>query len=205
MKIKVVNNAENIKVDMKNDAWGNVILTIEKDKEETKPKYLGDVKPGETIYLGDYKFIVLGHGAETTALVSADCIYRMAYDGSDWRTSSIRDKLNTDFYGEMCRIVGEKNIIQHTTKLIAIDGSGSEINCLDKISMLTLDNYRRYSKFIVENKESYWWLITRNSYRNVAKEFTCVDTYGIPRLNLSTKYTSYGVRPFCILRSSVSI
>lgn len=205
MKIKVVNNTKDVKVDVKNDIWGNVVLTIDENRAEVKPKTLANAQPGEIVQLGNYKFIVLGHGAETTALLSADCVYRMPYTGTDWRTSPIRDKLNTEFYGEMCNIVGEYNVIQHTTNLTAVDGSGSKMSCLDKISMLTLDNYRRYSEFIKNNKESFWWLVTRNSYRDATTEFTCVDTHGVPRLNLSTQYTAYGVRPFCILRSTVRI
>ena len=74
--------------------------------------------------------------------------------------------------------------------------------CKDKVSLLTLDEYRKY-RSLIPNEEYYWWLLTPWStpcneyYMWTAAVLSSgyVDSYGC--------YGRCGVRPVCIFSPSI--
>ena len=123
-------------------------------------------------------------------------------NSSDWNESSLREYLNNEFYEKIAREVGRENIISSKRNLLSLDGQTEYGETDDFVSLLTVDEYRKYRKFI-PNTDEWWWLITPwstpcNNYKSTV---AVVSPSGCVR-NDYCGY-DYGVRPVCIFSSSI--
>lgn len=201
MKIKVINNVPNIKVTVNQSEDGSFAILLAEDNKTT----LGSVKPGSVVKLGNREYIVLGHGTETTAIIAKDFVKEMRFgDTGDYVTSDVREFCNGEFLNELAAAVGMDNIVEHTVNLVADDGTGKGKTCKDKVSILTTENYRRYREFLKAYGD-WWWTATRVTYEDedYARCVCGVSSYGF--LIWRGCAGCNGVRPFCILNSSVLI
>jgi len=201
MEIKVINNVPNIKVTVNQSEDGSFAILLAEDNKTT----LGSVKPGSVVKFGNREYIVLGHGTETTAIIAKDFVKEMRFgDTGDYVTSGVREFCNGEFLNELAAVVGMDNIVEHTVNLVADDGTGKGKTCKDKVSILTTENYRRYREFLKAYGD-WWWTATRVTYddEDYARGVCCVRSCGI--LDWGGCDCCSGVRPFCILNSSVLI
>lgn len=201
MEIKVINNVPNIKVTVNQSEDGSFAILLAEDNKTT----LGSVKPGSVVKLGNREYIVLGHGAETTAIIAKDFVKEMRFgDTGDYVTSDVREFCNGEFLNELAAAVGIDNIVEHTVNLVADDGTGKGKTCKDKMSILTTENYRRYREFLKAYGD-WWWTATRVTYED--EDYARCVCYVNSDGSLSWCGCGYcrGVRPFCILNSSVLI
>lgn len=201
MKIDVINKVKNLNVTVSESADGFAILIAKKED-----KALGSVAPGNVVTIGKRKYIVLGHAAETTALLDADKIDERAFDDDDgdYETSDVRKYLNDKYYKELCAAVGKDNVIKHKVNLEADDGTNKGAFCEDFVSLITTTNYRRYREHI--SAAGYpWWTATRVTMADKDySRFVCF-VYSDGILLWGDCYYRVGVRPFCILNSSISV
>lgn len=198
MKIDVINNAPNVKVTVNESEKGFTILL----SEETKQK-LGDVAPGTTIKLGNREYVVLGHGEDTTAVITKNFTKSMEFgENNDYRFSDVRKYCNGEFYRELVAAVGKENIVKHKVNLTADDGTGKGTLCKDNVSILTTELYRRYREFLPAYGD-WWWTATpvNSDNEDYARGVCWVNSSGI--LSWFNCDFSLGVRPFCILNSSI--
>lgn len=88
----------------------------------------------------------------------------MMFDSNcnDWKTSRLREYLNTEFYKKLCEEIGEENIVPFERNLISLDGQTEYGTCVDKVSLLNVDEYRKYRK-LIPNTNYYWWMLTPDS------------------------------------------
>lgn len=124
-------------------------------------------------------------------------------ESNDWRKSPLRHYLNTGFREKIAEEIGENNIIQFERDLLSINGYEKYGKIKDFVSLLTIDEYRKYKKYI-SNTEDAWWLITPwNLYSStyIKNLVATISTDG----DVGYIYCShlYGVRPVCILSASV--
>lgn len=123
----------------------------------------------------------------------------MTFDSNcnDWRTSELRQYLNNDFLRKLEKEIGEENIIEFERDLLSVDGQKEYEKCKDKVSMLALDEYRKY-RSLIPNEEYYWWLLTPWStpHNKYYKWTTVILPSG--RINYYCCNCSNGVRPVCI-------
>lgn len=205
MKINVANNVKNLNVTVNKSEDGFEILITEKEDNEEN-KTLGSVAPGNIVNIGKRKYIVLGHEAETTALLDANNVSERVFDCGcgDYETSSVRKYINDKYYKELCVAVGEGNVIKHKVNLEADDGTNKDAFCEDFVSLITTENYRRYREHIPAAGYR-WWTATRTTTGNkyYSRGVCCVDSSGIVSWDGCGWFR--GVRPFCILNSSVSV
>ena len=162
---------------------------------------LGSVECGSTILIGDRGYIVLEQTGDTTAVITKDFWKDMEFgDSGDYAESAVRNALNTEFYNEVSSEIGDENIITHEVDTTRYRNDGIHSSCRDKVSLLTVDLYRRYRKFLPAYG-SWWWTATPHS-----TEFPCGVCYvsGDGALSWHGCSCSFGVRPFLILDSSVS-
>ena len=123
-------------------------------------------------------------------------------DDNNWATSKLRSYLNKEFLEKLEKEIGEGNVLGFERNLLSLDGQTEYGSCTDKVSLLTVDEYRKYRKYI-PNANKWWWLISPwstpcNDYSSTVAVvspsgyFNCgsCDGYG-------------GVRPFCIFSSSI--
>jgi hypothetical protein len=200
MKFNVINNSPNVNVEVKDNLDGSVAIIVDV-KPNGKP--LSEYKPGETATIGGREYIVLGHANETTALITKDIAKSMEFGTSyDYRKSYVRDYCNDEFYKELVKSVGAKNIIPHTVNLICDDGSNKGVVCKDNVSILTVANYRRYREQLPTIIKAFWTatgVTVRDRY--YARSVCYVFSDGVPDW-YDCGFTG-GVRPFVILKSSV--
>lgn len=129
----------------------------------------------------------------------------MKFDSNvnNWSESDLRNFLNTNFLKLLSDEVGEDNIVPFERDLLSLDGQTEYGFCEDKISLLTVDEYRKYRELISNTDDYWWWLITPWSTPcNGYKETLAVVS---PSGSFSGYdcYFSRGVRPFCIFSSSI--
>lgn len=123
----------------------------------------------------------------------------MTFDSNcnDWRTSELRQYLNNDFLRKLEKEIGEENIIEFERDLLSVDGQKEYEKCKDKVSMLALDEYRKY-RSLIPNEECCWWLLTpwSTSHSGYYTWTTVVLPSGYGNCNICNG--SSGVRPVCI-------
>lgn len=200
--IKIENNVPDLNVTVnKNEDGTFIILLAAKNK-----KTLGSITPGQTVKLGNREYIVLGHAAETTAVITKEFAKKMEFgENGDYTKSYVREYCNGEFYKELVKAVGKDNIVKHTVNLMADDGTGKGKVVQDNVSILTTDLYRCYRAFLPSYGD-WWWTATRVSDDDslgYARCVCCVNSRGI--LNWRGCGCSGGVRPFCVLKSSVEV
>lgn len=129
---------------------------------------------------------------------------RFDFDDNNWKTSDLRSYLNKEFLKKIEEEIGIGNVLEFERNLLSLDGQTEYGTCIDKVSLLTVDEYRKYRKYI-PNASKWWWLITPcstpcNNQSVAVTVITCLgnvgnDCYG----------TSSGVRPLCILNSNIFV
>lgn len=201
MKINIVNNTD-LEIAVNKSEDGIITLTI--DDAKKNEKLLGDVKTGETVKLGEREYIVLGHGAETTAVITKDIVKNMEFGKTgDYSKSYVREFCNGDFYKELAKAVGKSNIVPHRVNLTCDDGSNKGVTCKDNVSIITTENYRRYREFLKADREE-WWTATSVAFdKGYLYGVRCVNHDGV--LYGENCGFRRGVRPFCILNSSIPL
>ena len=129
----------------------------------------------------------------------------MKFDTScnDWKTSDLRNYLNTEFYKQLVDEIGEDNIIPFERSLLSLDGQTEYGVCEDKVSLLTVDEYRKYRKHIPNTEDYWWWTITPDSTK-CNKDTTRVRVVSSSGdIGNRYYYGDCGVRPVCIFSSSI--
>lgn len=123
-------------------------------------------------------------------------------DINDWRISELRQHLNSDLLEKIENEIGEENVIGFERNLLSVDGQKEYEKCKDKVSMLALDEYRKY-RSLIPNEEYYWWLLT--PWSTPCNEYYKWTAVVLPsgNFNYSICYISYGVRPVCIFSPSI--
>lgn len=135
----------------------------------------------------------------------ADSIKDMEFDSdsNNWENSDLRGYLNGVFFEKMAAEIGSKNIISFERNLLSLDGQTEYGKCEDKVSLLTVDEYRKYRSLIPNTEDYWWWLVSPwstpcNDYERVVAVVSSAGyVYGISCDN------DYGVRPVCIFSSSI--
>lgn len=124
-------------------------------------------------------------------------------DSSNWENSNLRDYLNGEFFEKMVAEIGLENIIPFERNLLSLDGQTEYDRCEDKVSLLTVDEYRKYRSLIPNTEDYWWWLVSPwstpcNDYKRTV---AVVSSAGIIINDFCG--LSRGVRPVCIFSSSI--
>lgn len=123
-------------------------------------------------------------------------------NSNNWLSSKLREELNTKFLKKIADELGEDAVIGFDRDLLSLDGQTEYGHCEDKISLLTVDEYRKYRK-LLPNTENWWWLIT--PWSTPANDFSSALAVVPPSGIIGSNYygCGNGVRPACIFSSSI--
>ena len=123
---------------------------------------------------------------------------------SDWEGSQLREYLNTEFFEKISDEIGEENIITFNRDLTSLDGQTEYGECEDMVSLLTIDEYRKYRK-LIPNTNFYWWLIS--PWSTPCNDWNRSVTVVAPAGGVSHDdcISNFGVRPVCILKSNIFV
>lgn len=135
----------------------------------------------------------------------ADSIKDMEFDSdsNNWENSDLRGYLNGVFFEKMAAEIGSKNIISFERNLLSLDGQTEYGKCEDKVSLLTVDEYRKYRSLIPNTEDYWWWLVSPWSTpcNDYERAVAVVSSAG--RIGSSNCSCSNVVRPVCIFSSSI--
>ena len=199
MKIEVQNNIPNVKVSVNQNEDGSLAILL------SQVNTLGSINPGEIVTIGEREYIVLDHENGITAIIAKKPTKTMAFgkDGN-YAKSDVRAYCNGEFYEELCKVVGEYNVLPHTVNLVSDDGSNKGVTVRDNVSIFTCDSYRRYREFLPAIDFACWTAtrVTTLS-EDYARSVCIVDRGGILGWD-DCGYFGW-VRPYCILNSSILV
>lgn len=123
-------------------------------------------------------------------------------DDNNWATSKLRSYLNKEFLEKLEKEIGEGNVLGFERNLLSLDGQTEYGSCTDKVSLLTVDEYRKYRKYI-PNANKWWWLISPWSTQCNDYSSTVAVVFPSGYVDGRNCNGDGGVRPFCIFSSSI--
>lgn len=183
----------------------NELNRINKEFAEYKKQHMEKPEIGKTVEIAGMEWMILDKAEKGyfAVLNGFDGEKRtFDSDSNNWISSKLREELNTKFLKKIADELGEDAVIGFDRDLISLDGQTEYGHCEDKISLLTVDEYRKYRK-LLPNMPKWWWLITPwstpvndyNSTLAVVSPSGCIFSY-------DCNYCG-GVRPVCIFSSSI--
>lgn len=184
-----------------NDLRNEIAVLKATSKSINLPEGLGI---GDTFELADTTWKILDI-TSAGYICLADSIEDMKFDSdsNNWENSGLRSYLNGEFFEKMTAEIGLENIVPFERNLLSLDGQTEYGKCEDKVSLLAVDEYRKYRSLIPNTKDYWWWLVSPwstpcNDYK---KSVAVVSSAGCFNYNSCDCYD--GVRPVCIFSSSI--
>ena len=184
--------------------FGESLKNLNEAYEQLKKKYQ---KPeiGKTVEVAGMKWLVLDK-LEKGYLVISEGFYGSSreFDDNcnDWKSSDLRNELNTDLRKKIESELGTDSLVEFERNLLSLDGQTEYGTCRDYISLISVDEYRKYRK-LLPNTGKWWWTLTPSST-------ACNDDDTFVRVVSPSGYFdcngcigSCGVRPVCIFSSSI--
>lgn len=174
------------------------------EKKNAARKIPKGLKIGDTFELAGTTWKILDITNDGYSCL-ADSIGEMEFDSesNNWANSDLHDYLVTEFLDKLKEEIGEDNILQRERDLLSLDGQTEYGKAYEKVSLLTVDEYRKYRSLIPNTEDDWWWLITPwstpcNDYKTGV---AAVSPSGFIHFNFCDCIS--GVRPFCIFSSSI--
>lgn len=183
----------------------NELSRLNKEFADYKKKYIGTPEIGKVIELAGMDWLILDKTEKGYfAILNGFDEKERTFDSTsnNWITSKLRNELNARFLKKITDELGKDAVIEFDRDLLSMDGQTEYGHCKDKISFLTVDEYRKYRK-LLPNMDKWWWLLTPWStpVNDFSTAITVVSPSGyVSRLNCDY---DYGVRPACIFSSSI--
>lgn len=183
----------------------NKIAALEGNVKTKVRKRFTGLKVGETFELAGLNWKILDITDEGYMCLADRLTDKMIFDedSNDWLGSQLREYLNTEFVEKIADEIGEENIIPFNRNLLSLDGQTEYGECEDKVSLLTVDEYRKYRKLIPNTDDYWWWLISpwSTACNDWSTRVTVVfSSGGIDSCNCCD---NCGVRPVCVFSSSI--
>ena len=119
---------------------------------------------------------------------------------NDWRESDLRNYLNTEFFKKLEGDVGE--LPEFERDLTSLDGQTEYGKCEDKVSLLTVYEYRKYRKYL-PNTDKWWWLCTSWSTKCNGYEYPVAVVAPSGGIRSNCYDNCCGVLPVCIFPFSI--
>ena len=185
---------------------GKKLATLNEAYEQLRKKYQNP-EVGNTVEVAGIKWIVLDKLEKGYFVISEDFYgEEKEFDNSknDWKVSSLRNYLNTELRKKIEEDVGEDALFKFKRDLTSLDGQTEYGICEDYVSLITVDEYRKY-RDLLPNTGEYWWTLTADSTAsNDDSRWVRVVS---PRGGILNCYCgrSFGVRPVCILKSNIFV
>lgn len=183
----------------------NELSRLNKEFADYKKKYIGTPEIGKVIELAGMDWLILDKTEKGYfAILNGFDEKERTFDSTsnNWITSKLRNELNARFLKKITDELGKDAVIEFDRDLLSMDGQTEYGHCKDKISFLTVDEYRKYRK-LLPNMDKWWWLLT--PWSTPVNDFSTTNTVVSPSgcfIDGNCSDVS-GVRPACIFSSSI--
>lgn len=184
--------------------FGENLKNLNAAYEQLRKKYQ---KPenGKTIEVAGINWLVLDKLENGYFAISEDFYGRdRKFDDNcnDWKSSDLRNELNTDLRKKIENELGVDSLVEFERNLLSLDGQAEYGTCRDYVSLISVDEYRKYRKFL-PNRSKWWWTLTPDSTA-CNNDDTYVRVVSPSGNVCSNRYFDcHGVRPVCIFSSSI--
>ena len=192
-KVKIKETVETI------NRLTNELIQMVDEQETSKHEKLieiGNCKPGDVVGIGGHtlevlhikypavKFIGgLRVGKVGVLCIDKDVIFNKEFDRincNNWMVSDLRTYLHNRYVTELDIDIA-KNLVPFERDLTSDDGLKDycDETCIDTVSILSCDEYRRYRPYI-SNKNHSWWTLTPYSTPSsgYSRSVQCVNIDG---------------------------
>ena len=179
----------------------NKLKELQEEFEAFKKTYKKAPEIGEKIEIAEIEWTVIDKFEEGYFCIGEIVKNSKFGANNDWRESHIRTYLNNEIKTRIEKEIGVALPLMERN-LLSMDGQTEYGNCSDAVSIITVDEYRAYRKYI-PNIDKWWWTITPDSTPcNKDSEWIRVVS---PSGNFGNgNYDGNGgVRPVCIFPSSI--
>lgn len=183
----------------------NELNRINKEFDEYKKQHMEKPEIGKTIEIAGMEWMILkktekGYFAVLNGFDGKERTFDS--DSNNWIESDLRKELNDSFLKKITEELGEDAVVEFDRDLLSLDGQTEYGHCEDKISLLTVDEYRKYRK-LLPNTNDWWWLIT--PWSTPANGYISTLTVVSPSGGIYGDLYNVcnGVRPVCIFSSSI--
>lgn len=183
----------------------NKVAALEGDVKVKARKSFTNLKVGDTFELAGLTWKILDITAEGYMCLADKLTDKMMFDktSNDWVQSQLREYLNTELIEKIADEIGEENIASFKRDLLSLDGQTEYGECEDKVSLLTVDEYRKCRSLIPNTDEYWWWLVTpwSTACNGWSATVAAVSSSG-DFFNFNCR-DYCGVRPVCIFSPSI--
>lgn len=183
----------------------NKVAVLEGSVKTKARKSFTNLKVGDTFELAGLIWKILDITAEGYMCFADKLADKMTFDedSNDWVQSQLREYLNTELIEKIADEIGEENIVSFKRDLLSLDGQTEYGECVDKVSLLTVDEYRKYRSLIPNTDDYWWWLISpwSTACNDWSTAVAVVSSSGSIDCGNCTGYR--GVRPVCIFSPSI--
>ena len=159
----------------------------------------------KTFTVAGIEFIKFEEADGKVIVVAKDEVFRSVYGkNNNLSKSEILERLQTEILPKIEEEVGAENVLEFETDLLSLDGLDTYGKVKSKISIPTLDFYRKHARVFDKFKlDKYWWLATPWSTKEHYNNYyaLCVSPDG--DVYYSSYYGNFGVRPFLIFKSNI--
>lgn len=163
-------------------------------------------RDGETFNIGGMEFIKFPDKDGNTPVVMKDIqFYSRFGKNNDLRSSEILKRMQMEVLPRIIESVGEENVCEFETDLKTLDGLKPYKNLKSRISLTTFDFYRANVEIFGKYKlDDWWWLATPESAQPNSDPKWVVFVSPSGGVDYDRyDFSGIGVRPFCILKSSI--
>lgn len=185
------------------DEIKNALYAALEEENAEESVAISEIKAGDHFEYKGIEWVCLDVGNDagnkTAFAVSAKIIADMPFnneyeDGcNNWRTSSLRKWLNSEFLDEN---FDKGALLTICSALIADNGDDKYGFVEDYVTLIDCDQYRKYRKFMPKYDDWVWTLTPRSCGVGVASSVRYVSPSG--ELGVSSASNAYGVAPACL-------
>lgn len=183
----------------------NELSRLNKEFADYKKKHIGTPEIGKVIEIAGMEWMILdktekGYFAILNGFDGASREFDS--DSNNWIESKLRHELNITFRKKITEELGEDAVVEFDRDLLSLDGQTEYGHCKDKISLLSVDEYRKYRK-LLPNAGKWWWLLT--PWSTPVNGYSSASTVVSPWGDVFSDGCLFGngVRPACIFSSSI--
>ena len=190
------------------DMARELVKKLEEEEKQSKVQ-LSTLNPGEIFKIGEYDFIVLEQCEERTAVISKGFMagnVKFDEDSKNYKESNLKKVIENLIQPVIEKEVGSKNLIEHEVDLTSVDMQDEFAGFKCKVRPITFDEARLYNNLLVnKNLNDWWWTCTPWSTEDRGWKYSIAvvapSGYVYDRICCG----SFGVRPFCILKSNIFV
>lgn len=190
------------------DMARELVKKLEEEEKQSKVQ-LSTLNPGDVFKIGEHDFIVLMQCREETAVISKGFMAEnVKFDENlrNYKESNLKKVIENQIQPVIEKEVGAKNLIEHEIDLTSVDMQDEFGGFKCKVRPITFDEARLYNNLLVnKNLNDWWWTCTPWSTEDRGWKYSITVVAPAGGIYTTICFFSYGVRPFCILKSNIFV